>query len=117
MHTERVGAGAALLAPADDDKMAHFCQLRTERLRSPPLPPPAHCCTQLQFGGRVLQSVLQTAAGWAGDCRHPGPGHKAGTGQGAWRHRADTWKPSPLQTQRNVSSEVYALRGETLRQV
>ena len=68
MHTERVGVGAALLAPADDDKMAHFCQLRTERLRSSPLPPlhtAAHncslgagCCSQCC---RLLQAGPGTA--------------------------------------------------------
>ena len=68
MHTERVGAGAALLAPADDDKMAHFCQLRTERLRSSTSPAPP--CT-----------LLHTTAVWgpgaavsAADCCRLGRG-------------------------------------------
>ena len=68
MHQARVGGRAALLAPGDDDKMAHFCQLRTERLRSsvPPLTAALH--TTAVWGPSA--TVLQTAAGWAGDCRH-----------------------------------------------
>ena len=73
MHQARVGGRAALLAPGDDDKMAHFCQLRTERLRSS-VPP--------------LTAALHTTAVWgpsAADCCRLGrglqtPGHSLAPG-------------------------------------
>ena len=88
MHTERVGAGAALLAPADDDKMAHFCQLRTERLRSSTSPAPP--CT-----------LLHTTAVWgpgaavsAADCCRLGRGL-----QTPWTRTQGRDRPRRLATQ------------------
>ena len=110
----RVGAGAALLAPGDDDKMAHFCQLRTERLRSPP-PCTLLLHTTAVWGPAVLHRLLQAGQAGTADTLDQDTAKLAGTGHGAWRHRgADTWKPSPLQTQRNVSSEALYFTGRNI---